>query len=136
MSKNKTHITYLDDVQGTSKGVQLSPELWERTKKRLLNLELTLCVEDSPFAKLEPLKELEELKSCWDFRYDYSPDVKCDCCGTTTMDWETDPAHPFHLTNANFAGLLVFKCIHCEATIRKMHFKDHVAFETRPNLNK
>lgn len=131
MSTKKDYITYLDDVEGTSEGVHLSPILWARVKKHLLNVELALNDEDNPFIKPEPMQALEELKEYWDFRYAYSPDVKCDNCGTSTMDWENDPKHPFHLTNANFAGLIVFKCTHCHSTVRKMHFKDHVSFETK-----
>lgn len=131
MNSNKTHITYLDDADGTEAGVQLSPELWNRVQKRLLHLELSLNHENNPFTIPEPLKDLEELKSYWDFKFPYNPDVKCDNCGSSTMDWENDPSRPFYLTNANVGGLLVFKCMHCQSTIRKMHFKDHIKFETK-----
>lgn len=132
MTESTPHILYTTDAQGELESVQISAALWARIKSRVLLVEKSLLEADNPYARPEPLEGLEELKSYWDFNYPYTPDVRCEHCGTATMDWENDPKHPFHLNNANFAGLLVFRCKNCGATVRKKHFKNHVAFECSP----
>ncbi|MEG2171827.1 MAG: hypothetical protein RRY29_01045 [Desulfovibrionaceae bacterium] len=132
MSELSNHIAYNTDAQGELVSVQLSAALWARVKSRVLAAEQALHIADNPYSRPEPLEAVDELKKYWDFKYPYAPDVRCEHCGTATMDWEQDPRHPFHLTNANFAGLLVFKCKHCGSTVRKKHFKDHVTFEVSP----
>lgn len=132
MSESLAHISYTIDAQGELVSVQISAALWDRVKTRVLMAEQSLLIADNPYARPEPIAAVEELKAYWDFTYPYTPDVRCEHCGTATMDWENDPNHPFHLNNANFAGLLVFRCKNCGSTVRKKHFKDHVKFECSP----
>lgn len=132
MSHLSNHIHCFTNAQGELESVHLSPALWERVKNRVLAAEQSLLLADNPDEKPEPLAAVEELKNYWDFSYPYSPDVRCNHCGAATMDWENDPRHPFHLNNANFAGLIVFRCKNCGSTVRKKHFKNHVAFECTP----
>lgn len=129
VSEQEPHIQYSISPDGELVSVQLSPVLWQRVKSRVLAAEQWLLDDASPYSRPEPLEAVEELKKYWDFKYPYAPDVHCDQCGTISLDWENDPLHPFHLTNANFAGLLVFKCKNCGSTVRKKHFKDHMVFE-------
>lgn len=132
MSESVAHITYTTGPDGEIEAVHLSPALWERVKSRVIAAEQWMLDDASPYSRPEPLAAVEELKQYWDFPYPYAPDVHCEHCGTASMDWENDPLHPFHLTNANFAGLLVFKCKHCGSTVRKKHFKHKVVFECSP----
>lgn len=129
---SETHIHYLVDAQGACAGVQLSPLLWENIRHHALEAERRLIGGGDPFEKPQPMEALHELKQYWDFKYPYDPQVRCPGCNGATGDWENDPAHPFHLTNANFGGLLVFLCRQCGATVRKKHFRDKVVFEHTP----
>lgn len=132
MSECLSLIRYCTNAEGELESVHLSPALWLRVKSRVLAAEQWMQDDASPYARPEPLEAVEELKSYWDFSYPYTPDVHCDHCGSASMDWERDPLHPFHLTNANFAGLMVFKCKQCGSTVRKKHFKKKVVFECSP----
>ncbi len=129
--KNQEHILYLVNIKGHCRAVQLSNELWEMVQDHVENAVKKLTKQDDPFDLPQPLNALEELKTYWDFTYPYEPHVHCDTCGATTDDWENDSTHPFHLTNANIGGLLVFLC-RCGATVRKKHFHRKVVFECSP----
>ncbi len=135
MSKKKLvnePIMYLVTREGECHGVQLSLELWEKVENHVKAVsQKHLASAEDPFLKAQPLEALAELKEYWDFTYPYEPTVMCEACGANTPDWETDPAHPFHLTNANIGGLLVFLC-RCGATVRKKHFHRKFVFECTP----
>lgn len=132
MSGKEVHIHYVVDEAGSASAVQLSLPLWEAVKKYVLTAERRMTGADDPLQRPEPLVALQEFKDYWDFTYPYSPDVTCQHCGASTENWEKDPAHPFHLSNANLGGLLVFRCRTCGSTVRKKHFKDHCVFECSP----
>ncbi len=133
MSKNcsKEHISYLVNKGGHCQSVQLSMELWELVQAQVEKAAAKLLKPLDPFDLPQPLSALEDLKTYWDFTYPYEGHVHCDECFASTDDWENDPAHPFHLTNANIGGLLVFLC-RCGATVRKKHFHRKVVFECSP----
>ncbi len=129
--KKKQNILYVSDEAGNAHAVQISWQLWEIVRDQVTKAEQKLfpiSKQDKP----EPLADLETLKNYWDFKYPYSPEVSCKNCQAETSDWEHDPEHPFHLTNASLGGLLAFYCKKCGATVRKKHFKDHVALECTP----
>ncbi len=130
-NKNEEHILYLVNAKGHCSSVQISLELWELVQAQVEKAAKKLTNVVDPFDLPQPLDSLEELKTYWDFTYPYEPHVHCDACGATSDDWENDPAHPFHLTNANFGGLMVFLC-RCGATVRKKHFHRKVVFECTP----
>ncbi len=129
--KAKDHILYVVTLDGHPQAVQLSPELWAKVEDHVKAVAKTFTSSDDPFLKPEALDALQELKEYWDFTYPYEASMHCDVCGKATEDFENDPEHPFHLTNANFAGLLVFQC-RCGATIRKKHFHRKVDYECTP----
>ncbi len=124
-------ILYLVNLQGHPHAVQLSMELWSLVEDHVKKVANTLQSQNDPFAKEQPLSDLQELKDYWDFTYPYEPSMHCDACGAATSDWENDASHPFHLSNANIGGLLVFQC-KCGATVRKKHFHRKVAYECTP----
>ncbi len=130
-SVNTEPILFIVNKSGHCHSVQLSMELWEQVQDHVEKIAKKLYKEDDPFDTPQPLDSLAELKNYWDFTYPYEGHVHCDMCNATTDDWETDPAHPFHLTNANFGGLMVFLC-RCGATVRKKHFHRKVVFECSP----
>ncbi len=129
--KAQDHILYVVNPQGHPQSIQLSMELWAKVEGQVKAAATSLSAPDDPFLKPEALAALQELKDCWDFTYPYEPSMHCDACGKSTTDFENDPEHPFHLTNANFGGLLVFQC-RCGATIRKKHFHRKVDYECTP----
>ncbi len=131
MTKKK-HVLYLVDTTGHIEGVQLTPELWAMVEKYVQARAADLNGENDPLQRPEALDDFKEFMDVWDFKYPYDPAVTCPHCGTHTADWQQDPAHPFHLKNANLGGLLVFHCKHCGATVRLKHFRDHVATECTP----
>ncbi len=131
MAENKKSILYLVTKDGHIEGVQLSAELWSKVEKYVTEVANSSIERSDPFLKDQPLSDLQDLKDCWDFTYPYEPTVECEACGVKTDDWENDEAHPFHLTNANIGGLLVFQC-RCGATIRKKHFHRKFVFECTP----
>ncbi len=131
LNKNQEHIHYLVNIKGHCQSVQLSMELWELVQSQVEKAVQKLVNQEDPFDLPQPLESLEELKTYWDFTYPYEPHVHCEFCNASTDDWENDPAHPFHLTNANIGGLLVFLC-RCGATVRKKHFHRKVVFECSP----
>lgn len=126
---SEKHVLYVVDAHAQCEAVQISPALWAVVEKHVLASASRLTGGDDPFARPEPLAALEELKAYWDFPFPYEPHVHCDACHVKTDNWEADPAHPFHLVNANLGGLLVFRCRSCRSTIRKKHFRDHIVFE-------
>ena len=127
----KNHVLYLVTHEGHCQSVQLSMELWAVVEKQVLSAVEKLTADEDPFSKEQPLDKLAELKTYWDFHYPYEAHVHCDNCHASTDSWEDDPLHPFHLTNANFAGLLVFRC-RCGATVRKKHFHKKSVLECSP----
>ncbi len=131
LNKNKENILYLVNENGHCHSIQLSLELWEIVKAHVEKADKKLSNVADPFDLPQPLESLEELKTYWDFTYPYEPHVHCEACGASTDNWEEDPKHPFHLTNANFGGLMVFLC-RCGATVRKKHFHRKVVFECTP----
>lgn len=126
----KEQIQYVTDERGNIVAVQLPYALWERLK--------TALPTEAPAARgddalpPEPMDGFAEFLRYWDFRYPYDPAVSCPHCGVHVTDWRTAPRHPFHLSNANLGGLLVFQCTSCGATIRQKHFRDHVVLESTP----
>lgn len=126
-----THVHYLVTRDGHCQAVQLSMTLWEMVEKQVLAAAARLSEGDDPFTKPQSMAQFADFKSYWDFTYPYEPHVHCEHCHASTENWEEDPAHPFHLTNANIAGLLVFRC-RCGATVRKKHFHKKVVFECTP----
>ena len=121
-------IMYLYDVNGTLCCVQLSPALWERAKPHVLIDRPPPPTAQAP----EPLKDWEEFKLYWDFKYPFCANVECLHCGVSCDDWEHDPQRRFRLLTASLGGLLVFRCASCGASVRKKHFKDHMVFEMTP----
>lgn len=133
----ETHVHYVVNLQGEPQAVQLSLPLWGAVEKYVLAAEKKLTGQDEdPFSKPQPMDAVADLKKFWDFKYPYEAHVHCDACHAATEDWENDPAHPFHLLNANFGGLMVFLCRHCGAHIRKKHFWNKVVFECTPKAEK
>ena len=127
--KKQEHVLYLVNMAGNCHAVQLSMDLWERVEKHVKKVALSMNEANAdPFEKPQPMDALQDLKTYWDFTYPYEPHVHCEACGATTDDWENDPMHPFHLSNANIGGLLVFLC-RCGVTVRKKHFHKKVVFE-------
>lgn len=124
------HLLFVRDAGGVLRGVQLSPELWERVGASVRAAADAMEADGREAA--EPLEDFRVLMQHWDFRYPYDPGVSCPCCGASTADWREDPAHPFQLHTANIGGLLVFHCRKCRATIRQKHFRDHRALEHTP----
>ena len=122
------NILYLYDANGTLRGVQLAPALWERAKAHVLTDGLSQPAAETP----EPLEDWEEFKQYWDFKYPFCANVECLNCGARCDDWEHEPTRRFRLQTANLGGLLVFRCTACGASVRKKHFKDHMVFEMTP----
>ncbi len=131
MSQPNTSILYIVTKDGHCQSVQLSMDLWNKVENHVVAVAASMQPVEDPFAKPEPLDGLRELKEFWDFTYPFEGHVHCDSCGASTEDFENDASHPFHLTNANFGGLLVFLC-RCGATVRKKHFHRKVVFECTP----
>ncbi len=130
-TKKIEHILYLVTKGGNIESVQLSAELWSKVEEQVLLAAKCFDTNNDPFLKPEPLEALQELKSYWDFTYPFEPTLYCESCGVKTDDFENDQNHPFHLTNANIGGLLVFQC-RCGATIRKKHFHRKFVIECTP----
>ncbi len=124
-------ILYVVNIQGHPQAIQLSMELWSHVEDHVKKVAARLDNQGDPFSKEQPLHDLQELKDYWDFTYPYEPSMHCEACGAASEDWENDPLHPFHLSNANIGGLLVFQC-RCGATVRKKHFHRKVAYECTP----
>ncbi len=128
MSQVNASILYIVTKNGHCQAVQLSMDLWSKVENHVMAVAASMHQEEDAFAKPEPIDALNELKEYWDFTYPFEAHVHCDACGLSTDDFENDPKHPFHLTNANIGGLLVFRC-KCGATVRKKHFHKKVVFE-------
>lgn len=126
------HLSSCNGPDGKPFAYMLTRQLWNLVRNDLKAGEDELFLKSGAVVS-EPLEDFVKFMDSWDFSYEYSPTVKCPCCGNATDDWRTDPLHPFVLANANIAGLLVFHCTKCGATIRQKHFKDHVAFEFTPS---
>ncbi|MDO5484637.1 MAG: hypothetical protein Q4F27_06970 [Desulfovibrionaceae bacterium] len=120
-------LQYVTDTEGHIQAVQIPWEVWQKIEPRASALLSSAAGRDT--LPPEPLADFEDFLKYWDFRYPYSPAVSCPHCGTACEDWRNAPEHPFHLTNANLGGLLVFRCKACGCTIRQKHFRDHVAHE-------
>ncbi len=133
--QDQEHILYVVNLKGHPQAIQLSTELWAKVEDHVKKAAQKLTAGDDPFSKPQALEALEELKQCWDFTYPYEASMHCDACGKSTDNWEDDQEHPFHLTNANFGGLMVFQC-RCGATIRKMHFHRKVDYECTPKQDR
>lgn len=129
MVSEKKHVLYVVDKAGHIQAVQLSPELWAQVESTVLAKAKLLEAPQSPADRPEAMGDFKEFMNSWDFRYPYDPAVTCPHCKTHSDNWQQDAEHPFHLTNANLGGLLVFYCKHCGGTVRVKHFRDHVATE-------
>lgn len=125
------HINELYDKEGNLIGALLSAEAWNHVKKDILS---ALGLEDkAPVAEIfEPLSDWETLQEYWDYSYPVDTDVQCAHCGSSTDDWAADEPRLFHLTSANLAGLVSFKCVKCQSKIAKKHFKDEIKTECTP----
>ena len=131
MADSESSIFYVTDAAGNPVAVQLALPLWQAVRKHVQDAERRMH-DDDPLERPEPMAAFQQFLDYWDFKYPYSPDVQCLHCGASTADWRNDPAHPFHLTNANLGGLLVFRCKACGSTVRRKHFRDHSVFEVTP----
>ncbi len=132
MSEKDSHIVPLYAKDGSLYGILLSPQLWEaasRTVAPILERTLDCMYPHQATERPEPLHEWQEFADYWDFKYPLTAEVECRACGARTDDWEHDPARPFLFKGASLSGLCVFHCQHCQATVRKKHFKDHVCYE-------
>ena len=125
---------FLTDAEGQRIAVQIPYDIWESLAPYAARLHAASSASEEQTPQVpEPLGAFDELMQYWDFRYPYSPAVSCPNCGAAAEDWRTGEERPFRLNNANLGGLLVFRCCHCNATIRQKHFRDHVAFEVTPS---
>ncbi len=122
------HLSALNGPDGKPFAYIISREMWEMTRYDLKSGEKELFYRHGGVAP-ESLDEFRSFLEHWDYDYEYTAGVTCPVCGSSTIDWRTDPEHPFHLSNANAGGLLVFQCMHCGTTIRQKHFKDEVVVE-------
>lgn len=125
------HINELYDKDGNLIGALLTAEAWNHVRTTVL---AALGVEEKPEVQevFEPLGDWETLKEYWDFSYPVDMDVACENCGNSTEDWSADEPRKFHLTSANLAGLVSFKCAGCQAKVQKKHFKDEIVTECTP----
>ena len=132
------HFQPLYDADRRLFGVFLSPELWAKISKSMNPLIDKALTELEPNLgpEPEPLHDWDTLAQCWDFKYPMPHDISCECCGNATPDWRQDEPRKFRLKSANIGGLANFLCTQCQARIIKKHFKDHVAVECRPFVNK
>ena len=121
--------TTLFDDQGELYAVLLTPALWEQLKEQA---EVLLGRHREPEPPSEPLKDWENLKAAWDFKYPVDTDVRCGVCGASTEDWQRDEPRKFLLKTANFTGIVSFQCLQCKAKIFKKHFTDKITVETQP----
>ncbi|MDR1777410.1 MAG: hypothetical protein LBR31_06235 [Desulfovibrio sp.] len=126
-------LLFVTNAEGRPVAVQIPFALWKRLEAEAGHL---LPDARPGFGKNgrveEPLKAFDEFLRYWDFRYPYNPAVSCPHCGVSVTDWREGEGRPFRLTNASLGGLLVFRCLKCNTTIRQKHFKDHVAYEFTP----
>jgi len=129
------HINELYDKDGNLIGALLTAEAWTHVKDMVLT---ALGVEQEPEVEeiSEPLSDWETLKEYWDFNYPVDMDVACEQCGSATEDWSADAPRKFHLTSANLAGLVSFRCVSCQSKIVKKHFKDEIITECTPFQSK
>lgn len=125
------HINELYDKDGNLIGTLLSAEAWNHVKNDILS---ALGLEElAPAAPVhEPVGDWETLKQYWDYQYPVDTDVTCDHCGNATEDWAADEPRRFHLTAANLAGLVSFKCVNCQSKIVKKHFNNEIKIECTP----
>lgn len=126
------HINELYDSEGNLIGCLMSSEAWTVVKSNVLSQlglkEKAPVTPDIP----EPISDWETLKDYWDYPYPVDTDVECENCGNNTPDWASDEPRRFHLTSANLAGLVSFRCVQCQAKIVKKHFKDDIRTECTP----
>ena len=122
------HLSALNGPDGKPFAYIISREMWEMTRYDLKSAERELFYRHGGVPQ-ESLKEFKGFLEHWDYEYEYKAEVTCPVCGKKTTDWRTDPVHPFHLSNANDGGLLVFQCRECGTTIRQKHFRDEVVCE-------
>ncbi|MDR3362852.1 MAG: hypothetical protein LBO64_08455 [Desulfovibrio sp.] len=124
--KTAQGICYVCDDKGRTLAVQVPLDIWRQIEPLARSV---LCGKPAVAETPEPIQAFDEFLQHWDFRYPYSPAVVCPVCNASTQDWRIGDARPFRLVNANFGGLLVFRCKQCDTTIRQKHFRDHVALE-------
>lgn len=126
----KKHLVPLYTKEKELLGVYISPELWALAEDRILGTVSPFFKKDEP---LEPIKDWEQLKSCWGFQYPVDLDVTCENCGNETSEWEKDEPRRFRLRAANLGGLVTFQCMECKAKILKRHFKKEIQVECKPH---
>lgn len=125
------HINELYDKDGNLIGCLLTAEAWNYVKKDIL-VALGQDPEPEVVEIKEPTSDWEMLKEYWDYPYPVDTDVNCENCGSSTQDWAKDEPRLFHLTSANLAGLVSFRCVKCQAKVQKKHFKDEIRTECTP----
>jgi hypothetical protein len=122
--------TQLYDSTGQFLGVFIPSLLWDQLDNSIKDILLT---QNIPIKTIkEPLHDWETLKQIWDFPYPVDTDVHCSLCGNRTDNWECDNPRKFVLKAANIGGLVSFECCHCQARVRKNHFKDAIDVTCTP----
>ena len=129
MISNTPEFQELFDAQGQALGALLGPEAWALVREAVL-ARFTPAEAAAPDLD-EPLQDWRDLVQNWDFKYPVDHDVSCSECGNATSAWELDDPRKFVLTAANLGGLVVFRCLGCQAKVMKRHFKDSIKVETR-----
>lgn len=117
--------TLLYDRQGNLLGVFIPAEIWNKTKHKLAPV-LSSAQTKPERAVIEPLQDWELLKLNWDFKYPFTAEAQCSCCGAATENWEADVPRKFTLEACNLGGLVRLRCNSCKATLLKRHFKDKI----------
>ena len=138
MPQKNEHIMPLYKQGRELFGVVISPDLWSQVEDVLWPiLENGIKALEERGGRIaapemsEPLKDWEELKAYWDFRYPYTAEVRCDICGNATQDWEKDSPRLFRLRVCNMGGMATFVCQNCQARVIKRHFKDKITCECK-----
>ena len=131
MSNQDDNLTELFDKSGNLIGALITAELWTKVKPHIL----ALLPKAEPEERPEPMNAWVQLKEYWDFNYDIDVSVTCECCGSSTENWEIDAPRKFRLVSANLGGLASFKCSKCQARITKQHFKDKIVTQCKPFID-
>lgn len=127
------HVRELFDKDGNLIGCLLTAEAWQSVGDKVKNL---LGIREEPAQAPEPLHEWETLKEYWDFNYEPDMHVHCECCGSSTPDWQQDEPRKFLLSSATLGGMVTFTCLECRAKVLKKHFKDEIVTECKPFQDK